>query len=137
VIQTPAYLCLVRVSAWYDLIVTAGFATPWTYAQLHNALSELSTGLGLVTLPALEPMQTLFANLMGSVVVVWAVLRISRVRPEHGLFDGVARFLFAAWQGYALAHGATGLLWAFLAVEVAFGVAQLAPWVGTHYSRRS
>jgi hypothetical protein len=65
---------------------------------------------------------------MGSVVVVWAVLRIVRPLPEHGLFDGVARTLFAAWQAYALAHGASRLLWLFLAVEVAFGVLQLAPW---------
>jgi hypothetical protein len=124
----PAYLRLVRASAWYDLVVTAGFATPWTYALVHDALSSLGDALGFGVLPELDPWQVLFANLMGSVVVVWAVLRIVRPLPEHGLFDGVARTLFAAWQAYALAHGASRLLWLFLAVEVAFGVLQLAPW---------
>ncbi|MEU5725571.1 hypothetical protein [Micromonospora sp. NPDC047738] len=73
-------------------------------------------------------MQTLYANLMGSVVVVWALLRIVQAQPVHGLLDGVARTLFATWQTYALAHGATRLLWLFLVVEVAFGPVQLLPW---------
>ncbi|MFJ1974329.1 hypothetical protein ACIO93_37535 [Streptomyces sp. NPDC087903] len=115
----PPYLRLVRASAWYDLVVTAGFVTPWTYTLLHDALS----------LPPLDPMQTLYANLMGSVVVVWAVLRIVRPLPVHGLYDGIARTLFATWQAYALAQGLPHILWLFLSAEVAFGVAQLVPWL--------
>ncbi|MFI0968171.1 hypothetical protein ACH4S8_43540 [Streptomyces sp. NPDC021080] len=123
-----AYLRLVRASAWYDLVVTAGFATPWTYALLHDALSSLGGRFGLGVLPALDPMQTLYANLMGSVVVVWALLRIVKPLPVHGLLDGVARTLFATWQAYALTHGATRLLWLFFVVEAAFGIVQLVPW---------
>ncbi|MFF3148331.1 hypothetical protein ACFVRU_43135, partial [Streptomyces sp. NPDC057927] len=70
--ERPAYLRAVRASAWYDLVVTAGFATPWTYALVHDALSSSGNALGLGTLPELDPVQTLYANLMGSVVVVWA-----------------------------------------------------------------
>ncbi|MET9890486.1 hypothetical protein ABZZ47_09770 [Streptomyces sp. NPDC006465] len=124
----PAYLRLVRASAWYDLAVTAGFATPWTYTLVHDALSSSGNALGLGALPQPDTWQTLFANLMGSVVVVWSLLRIVRTQPEHGLFDGVARTLFAAWQAYALAQGASRILWPFFAVEVVFGVLQLAPW---------
>ncbi|MFJ7948719.1 hypothetical protein ACIQ6K_34555 [Streptomyces sp. NPDC096354] len=124
----PAYLCVVRTSAWYDLVVTAGFATPWTYALVHDALSKLGDALGLGALPALDPIEILYANLMGSVVVVWALLRIVNPLPAHGLFDGVARTLFAVWQVYALAHGAPRWLWLFFVVEVAFGVVQLVPW---------
>ncbi|MFE9333043.1 hypothetical protein [Streptomyces sp. NPDC006925] len=124
----PAYLGVVRVSAWYDLVVTAGFATPWSYALLHGGLSSVGDALGLGVLPALDPIQTLYANLMGSVVVVWALLRLVRPLAVHGLFDGAARSLFAMWQAYALAHGAMKLLWVFLAVEVGFGLAQLLPW---------
>jgi hypothetical protein len=124
----PAYLRVVRASAWYDLVVTAGFATPWTYALLHRALSSLGSALGLGVLPALDPVLTLYANLMGSVVVVWAILRIVKPLPVHGLADGVARTLFAMWQAYAMAHGAFRVLWLFFVVEVAFGVVQLVPW---------
>ncbi len=125
----PGYLRVVRASAWYDLVVTAGFATPWTYLLLHDALSALGGALGLGALPAAGTMEILYANLMGSVVVVWAVLRLVATRPVHGLFDGAARILFATWQGYAIAHAATALLWVFLVVEVGFGLVQLAPWV--------
>ncbi|WP_269856750.1 hypothetical protein [Streptomyces sp. RPT161] len=123
-----AYLRVVRASAWYDLVVTAGFATPWTYALLHGGLSSVGGALGLGVLPALDPVQTLYANLMGSVVVVWALLRIVRPLPVHGLLDGVARTLFTTWQAYALAHGAPRLLGLFLVVEAAFGAVQLLPW---------
>ncbi|MFJ2812398.1 hypothetical protein [Streptomyces sp. NPDC087294] len=126
--RPAAYLRVVRASAWYDLVVTAGFATPWTYALVHDALSSTGGALGLGGLPELDLWQTLFANLMGSLVVVWALLRLVGPRLEHGLFDGIARVLFATWQAYALVHGATRLLWLFLAVEVTFGVLQLAPW---------
>ena len=119
---TPTYRRLVRASAWYDLIVTAGFATPWTYVLVHRFLSSYGG------FPPIDPIQTLFANLMGSVVVVWALLRLFRTLPVHGFYDGIARLLFAAWQLYALAHGATPLLWAFLGIELAFGATQLIPW---------
>lgn len=126
--RPTSYLRVVRASAWYDLVVTAGFATPWTYTLVHDALSSLGRAWGLGVLPELDPIQTLYANLMGSVVVVWAVLRLIRPLPLHGLLDGVARVLFTTWQAYALAQGAPRFLWLFLGVEAMFGVLQLAPW---------
>lgn len=42
-------------------------------------------------------------------------------------FDAVARFLFSAWQAYALAYGASSLLAIFLFFELAWGVAQVLP----------
>ncbi len=36
------YRRLVRGSAWYDLIVTAAFVTPWTFAALHGVLTGVS-----------------------------------------------------------------------------------------------
>ena len=62
------------------------------------------------------------------VVVVWALLRLFRTLPLHGLYDGIARVLFASWQAYALAHGAPKILVVFLVVEVSFGGVQLLPW---------
>jgi hypothetical protein len=128
--QRPSYLRLVRASAVYDLAVTAGFATPWTFALVHAALDGLSGALGLGAFPALDPMQVLYANLMGSVVVVWSLLRVVRPVRAHGLFDGAARVLFSAWMTHALAHGGPDLLWPFLIAEAAWGALQLAPWLG-------
>ncbi len=122
------YRRVVRGSAWYDLIVTAAFATPWSFALLHGALSGLSQALNLPgALPAFEPMHMLMANLLGSIVCVWAVLRIRDPQPVYGRYDAVGRFLFAAWQAYALAHGASSLLVVFLVFELAWGVVQVLP----------
>ncbi|MDD0970607.1 MULTISPECIES: hypothetical protein [Pseudomonas] len=122
------YRRLVRGSAWYDLIVTAAFVTPWSFAALHGVLTALSQALDLPgELPAFEPVHMLMANLLGSVVCVWAVLRIRDPQPVYGRYDAVARFLFAAWQAYALAHGASSLLAGFLVFELAWGIAQVLP----------
>ncbi|EWM18330.1 hypothetical protein [Kutzneria sp. 744] len=126
------YRRLVRVSAGYDLVVTAAFVTPWTYELLRQALSAVGLALGLGAMPATDPTATMYADLMGSIVVVWAVLRLIDPHPVLGLYDGVARMLFAIWEAYAAVHGATGLLWGFFAVEVLFGVLQLAPWLSAH-----
>lgn len=123
------YLRLVRASALYDLAVTAAFATPWTYALVHAALNAASGALGLSAFPPLDLMQVLYANLMGSVVVVWSLLRLLRPERIHGLLDGVARVLFSTWMAYALADGGPDLLWPFLIVEATWGAVQLAPWL--------
>jgi hypothetical protein len=118
------YRHVVRGSAWYDLIVTAAFATPWSFALVHGLLNALDLP---GELPAFQPVHMLMANLLGSVVCVWAVLRIRDPQALYGRYDAVARFLFAGWQGYALAHGASSILLVFLVMELAWGVAQVLP----------
>ncbi len=69
----------------------------------------------------------LFAGLMGSVVVVWSLARLRLNLAELGRYDAVARLLFAAWQIYAVANGATPLLLVFTVFEAGFGIAQALP----------
>jgi hypothetical protein len=122
------YRRLVKGSAWYDLIVTAAFVTPWSFAALHAGLSSVSQAFNLSgELPPFEPMHLLMANLFGSIVCVWAVLRIRDPQQVYGRYDAVGRFLFSAWQLYALLHGASSLLVIFLVFELAWGVAQVLP----------
>ncbi|VVO89748.1 hypothetical protein [Pseudomonas fluorescens] len=122
------YRRLVRGSAWYDLIVTAAFITPWSFSALHGVLVGLIQAFDLPgELPAFEPMHLLMANLLGSIVCVWAVLRIRDPQQVFGQYDAVARFMFSAWQLYALLHGASSLLVIFLVFELAWGVVQMLP----------
>lgn len=122
------YRRLVRSSAWYDLIVMAAFVTPWSFTALHGLLSGLSQVLDVPgELPAFAPAHMLMANLLGSIVCVWSVLRIRDPQAVYGRYDAAGRFLFATWQAYALLHGATGLLALFLVVELAWGIAQVLP----------
>ena len=119
------YLRIVRASGWYDLLVTWPFALPWTFAWLYAQLNLLARALALPgTLHPLDTTHMLLANLLGSVVVVWSLARIVAPTVLLGRLDGVARFLFAAWQIYAVAHGANAIVLGFTAFELLFGVLQ-------------
>ncbi len=123
--SAPRYLAIVRASGWYDLLVTWPFALPWTFAWLYGALAWLSATLGLPgTLHPLDGTHMLLANLLGSVVVVWSIARIAAPSVLLGRLDGVARVLFATWQVYAVAQGASAIVLGFTAFELFFGVLQ-------------
>ncbi|WP_263140578.1 hypothetical protein [Pseudomonas sp. RIT-PI-AD] len=122
------YRRLVRASAGYDLIVTVAFSTPWTFALLHGALQGIARALDLPgELGDFGPVQVLMANLMGSIVCVWSVLRIRDPQRRYGRYDAAGRGLFALWQAYALSQGASLVLLPFLLAEIAWGVAQALP----------
>lgn len=115
---------LVRASAAYDLLVTAPFASPWTFAIAHGQLSAANIALGGAALPAFGTMHVLFACLLGSVVLVWSWLRLRDPQPQFATYDGAARFLFSTWMAWALAGGGLPLVWLFIVPEFAWGVAQ-------------
>jgi hypothetical protein len=118
---------IVLGSAIYDLVVTAPFATPWSFAYAHARLDGINRQLGGVALPAFAPFHVLFACLLGSVVLVWALLRISDPQQRFGRFDGVARLLFSTWMIWTLTATGAPLLWLFIVPEMAFCVAQWLP----------
>jgi len=120
----PTYLAVVRASAVYDLLLTAPFATPWSFPFAHAQLSTLNQHLGGGALPAFGPFHMLFAGLMASLVLVWSVLRLRAPSVALGRHDGSARCLFALWMGATLAATGAPLLWLFLVPETAWGIVQ-------------
>lgn len=125
-IHPTRYRRIVQASAWYDLVATIGFATPWTFAVLHASLMMAAQGLP-GAFPAFEPTHVLMANLLGSIVTIWAILRIRDPQRQFGRYDAAGRFLFAAWQIYAVMHGASVLILGFAVFEILFGVLQALP----------
>ncbi|CAM4107784.1 hypothetical protein CCOS865_04987 [Pseudomonas reidholzensis] len=126
--STGGYRKLVRASGVYDLLITVAFATPWSFALLHGLLAGLHQQWALGgEISAFGPVQMMMANLMGSIVCVWAWLRIRDPQQRFGRYDAAGRILFASWQGYALWHGATQLVWVVLVMEVLWAVVQLWP----------
>jgi len=128
--QLPTYRKLVRASALYDILVTAPLATPWTLAPLHALMSRLNVQLGGAPLPAFEPFHMFIAGLLGSVVVVWSLLRLRHPSRRLSLYDGAARFLFSGWMAWTLAQTGAPLLWLLLVPEFAWGIAQWWPLAG-------
>jgi hypothetical protein len=125
---TSRYLRLVWFSALYDLLVTLPFATPWTARIMLAQLRELHVrvGAGGATTPPFEPLHFMFLSFFGTIVTMWAIYRLLCTRREHGLVDGCSRIAFAFWEGLALWQGQSHLLFGFLAIEIFFGVMQLA-----------
>ncbi len=117
---------IVRASAIYDLLVTVPFALPVTATWLFTALHTLHENLGLTgaTPDAGAVFTLMFANLMGSVVSVWALFRIARPTLAAGVADTGARVLFSLGMITALAGGASPLVVVMLVLEVAWGVVQ-------------
>ncbi len=116
---THHYRLLVRSSGIYDLLATAAFATPWTFQLVHQVLGSISQ------LPEFQPLHVFFVNLLGSIVVVWSLLRVLRPEPIFGLFDSFARALFFTWQVYYLVvWNVTPVVWVFAGFELFFFVTQ-------------
>jgi hypothetical protein len=127
-ISAKTNMQIVRGSACYDLLMTAAFMTPWTAAWVFAGFATLSDALGLNRpVPTLDVTGMLFANLLGSVVVVWSLWRVRQPSRRVGLYDALARILFATWQLYAVAHGASFLILGFTVFEVSFAIAQVLP----------
>lgn len=123
------YVQIMRASAWYDLVVTAAFMTPWTFVFLMSVLGSVDAAMGIPgEVPEMSPMLVLLGNLMGSVVIVWSVLRLHLGLAVFGRYDAAARFLFATWQINALLNGASWVVLGFVVAEVAFGILQVLPY---------
>jgi hypothetical protein len=126
-LPTPARVArIVALSALYDLLVTGAFATPWTARLAVAQLASLHTTLGLRGLvPSIDGVVPLFfANLMGSLVVVWALVRLRARTAFLGAADTLGRVLFSTWMIYGLIHGATPLLGVLLVLEIGWGIVQ-------------
>ena len=126
-LSVSAFRRLVRASSIYDVFMTVPFVTPWTFLLLREHLNALNVGLGGAPLPHFEPLHLLISSMMGSVVMVWSVLRLRDPALRFGRYDAVARYLSSTWMAWALLVTGQPLLWLVLVPELAWGVAQSLP----------
>lgn len=119
-------LRVIRASALYDLIVTAAFALPWTAVLVFDSLALAHDALGLsgIAPSSDDVFAVMFANLMGSIVVVWAVFRLTRTTVSAGVADTAARILFSLGMATALLNGASPLTGVLLVLELGWAVVQ-------------
>lgn len=115
---------VVWASAAYDLVVTAPFATPWSFAIAFGQLGAVNQALGGQPLPAFTALHRLFALLMGSIVLVWSVLRLRGPTLQLGRYDAAARALFSLWMAWAWMQTGAPVLLLFLLPEAVWAAAQ-------------
>lgn len=107
--------------AGLDLAVTLPFALPFIAEALIVGIYLLDGLLGFGT-PALYfetgPFGMMFVHIMGVLGVVWAIARLRAASAGLARMDAIARLAVAALIVYAIASGATPLLWLFVATEI-------------------
>ncbi|MDN5727318.1 MAG: hypothetical protein L0G99_15530, partial [Propionibacteriales bacterium] len=118
---------VVRASATYDLLITVWFALPVSAPLAFSLLQTVHAANNWMgVLPDSGDVFTLlFANLMGSVVTVWAVFRLIRPDRVTALADSAARVLFSIGFAAALAGGASPLVLLMLVPELGWAVCQV------------
>lgn len=122
------FLRIVKAGAWYDVISTGLVATPWTFHFMLSVLAQINTALGLPgAIPVYEPTFGIFGNLLGSIVMVWAILRLRSPEVRFGRYDAACRALYTVWMVYALAQGFSPILLGYIIPEIILGVAQVLP----------
>lgn len=132
------YRRVVWFGGLYDFLVTFPFALPGLVGIQLATLEKVQGWLGLAgRFPVFDPFQLFFLNLFGSIVVIWAALRIAKPEPLFGLADGIARVMFSSLMLYYLAvWGIPQIVWLFVVPEIVFGVAQLGGYWLFRQSRR-
>lgn len=121
------YRRLVQISGVYDLVVTFPFAFPILCEFQIQFLKQLHVSLNLTgSIPDFHPIHYFFINLMGSLVIVWSILRIKYPENILGLFDSFARIMFSSLMlYYLLVFKVTGLLWFLFFPEITWGAVQI------------
>jgi len=82
---------------------------------------------GGAPLPAFGLVHVLPGCLMGSLVMLWSFMRLGEPSLALGRYEGIGRFLFALWMGWALLEGSLPLVWLFFVPELMCGVAHWLP----------
>lgn len=127
-ISELGFLRIVKAGAWYDLISTGLLATPWTLDFMLTELAQINAAFGLSgSIPVYEPTFGIFGNLLGSIVLVWAALRLRSPEVRFGRYDAVCRALYTVWMVYALARGFSSILLGYIVAEIILGVGQSLP----------
>jgi len=107
------YRKFVRIFAVVDLFACIGFATPWSFALMQSILRMFGP------LPAFEPMNLMFIYLLGTICVMWGILRIAKPESWLGFTDALARCVFGFWMIYfLLGFGINPLVWLFASLEL-------------------
>ena len=126
-VSSRTFRKIVIGSAVYDLVVSSPYSNPWTFDLARAQLSAVNQRLGGAALPEFGPFHVLFACMLGSLSLLWSVLRLRDPLPKYGRYDGVGRVLFSTWMAWTLVTTGAPVLWLSLVPELTWAVLQWLP----------
>lgn len=117
-----------RAGAIYDLIVTVGFATPFTAALMLDLTRRAHVWFDLpgAEAPVLGPFALMLTSMFGTAVTMWAIARLLRPEARFIAIDTAGRGLFSLWMIWALLNGQSATIVVFLIGEITWLVLQLS-----------
>ena len=127
----------VKASAIYDLATCLPLALPGIAGTYLVILDMLNGALGLGgQVGELSPLAMMFINFLGSLISIWAVMRLINPSWANGLTDVVVRTLFSIAMLNAIFNGVPGLISVLWACELGLLVIQgylvQRVWVSQH-----
>lgn len=115
----------VKTSAIYDLVTCLPLALPGIAGVYLGVLDGLNGAVGLGGhVGELSPLAMMFINFMGSLISIWAVLRLINPSWANGLTDIVVRAFFSIAMLNAIFMGVPGLIIVLWVCEMALLLAQ-------------
>ena len=103
-ISSATFRKIVLGSAIYDLLVTAPFTTPWSFAYANTWLNDINRWLGGVAQPPFAPFHVLFASLAWQCGDRVVITTLSDPHQRFSRFESLARLLFSSWMSWAFAN---------------------------------
>lgn len=101
----------VKTSAIYDLVTCLPLAVPGVSTVYLMVLDALNGAVGLGGhVGELSPLAMMFINFLGSLISIWAVLRLINPSWANGLTDVVVRVFFSIAMLNAIFNGVPGLI---------------------------
>ncbi|KFC67693.1 hypothetical protein FF80_02089 [Devosia sp. LC5] len=115
----------VKTSAVYDLVTCLPLALPGIAGVYLAILDTLNGAVGLGGhVGDLSPLAMMFINFLGSLISIWAVLRLINPSWANGLTDVVVRTFFSIAMLNAIFNGVPGLIGVLWVCELALLLVQ-------------
>ena len=115
----------VKTSAIYDLVTCLPLALPGVAGIYLMVLDTINGAAGLGgQVGELSPLAMMFINFLGSLISIWAVLRLINPSWANGLTDVVVRTFFLIAMLNAILNGVPGLVSILWVCELALLVVQ-------------
>ena len=115
----------VKTSAIYDLVTCLPLAIPGVSTVYLLVLDTLNGAIGLGGhVGELSPLAMMFINFLGSLISIWAVLRLINPSWANGLTDVVVRVFFSIAMLNAILNGVPGLIGVLWVCELGLLLAQ-------------
>ncbi len=126
-ISASSYRSIIKASGLYDALLMLPFAIPGLVVFVFQLIIHIHLSFSLSGfIPDFSPFHLLFVNIMASVSIVWAVLRITTPQPCYALYDSIMRFIIAClMMFYIQKYDVTQLMYLFLFAELIWAILQL------------